>query len=265
MTTDSVRGAYAGAGPGWATDASLVYRPLARHLVARSPVSLAGRLVLDAGAGTGAAGSLLAGLGARVVESDIEPTMLAHGRANRPSAVAADVAALPFTTGVFDAAIAAFVINHVADPVACLAELARVTVGGGLVLASTFSATRSPAKAAFDDAVRRHGWRSPEWYDVVSARFAAFGTVAQVRVAARAAGLAEIDVVESAVDVGVDDADSIVRYRLGMPHYTSWLAGLDAAQQRRAVDDAIAAIAALGEPFHPQVIELVASVAGSRR
>ena len=47
---------YRGAGSAWAADAALVYRPLARHLVAASPTSLNGALVLDAGAGTGLAG-----------------------------------------------------------------------------------------------------------------------------------------------------------------------------------------------------------------
>ena len=104
-------------------------------------------------------------LGATVVESDFEPTMLEHGRAHRPPAAAADVGALPFRAGVFDAVIAAFVLNHVADASAALAELARVTRPGGAVLASTFAASRSPAKEAFDTVAERHGWRSPAWHD----------------------------------------------------------------------------------------------------
>ena len=255
---DAARGAYAGAGPGWAADASLVYRPLARHLVARSPIPLVGKLVLDAGAGTGAAGSVLADLGATVVESDFEPTMLEHGRAHRPPAAAADVGALPFRAGVFDAVIAAFVLNHVADASAALAELARVTRPGGAVLASTFAASRSPAKEAFDTVAERHGWRSPAWHALVSARAAAFSTIEQAQRAASAAGLADAEVLERAIDVGVDDAESVVRYRLGMPQYTAWLAGLDAAARRSVVADATSAIEALGEPFHPLVIELVA-------
>jgi hypothetical protein len=69
---------------------------------------------------------------------------------------------------------------------------------------------------------------------------------------------ADAEVLESAIDVGVDDAESVARYRLGMPQYTAWLAGLDAAERRRVVADATSAIEALGEPFHPLVIELVA-------
>ena len=46
---------YAHSGRRWALGAELVYGPIAAELVAMSPHSLAGRTVLDAGAGTGAA------------------------------------------------------------------------------------------------------------------------------------------------------------------------------------------------------------------
>jgi 2-polyprenyl-3-methyl-5-hydroxy-6-metoxy-1,4-benzoquinol methylase len=260
MAADPARGAYAGGGSAWATAASLVYEPLARHLIARFPTPLTDQRVLDTGAGTGAAGSVLAALGARVVETDLEPTMLDHARSGRPVAAAADVAALPFRSGVFDAAVAAFVLNHVADPAAGLAELARVTRRGGHVLASTFTASRSAAKVAFDDVARRHGWRPPGWHDVVSARQAAFGTIAHARAAARQARIDDVAVTEAAVDVGVDDPELIVRYRLGMPQYAAWLGELDGRGCARLVADAISAIEDVGEPFRPQVIEVVARV-----
>jgi 2-polyprenyl-3-methyl-5-hydroxy-6-metoxy-1,4-benzoquinol methylase len=260
MVADPARRAYAGAGFRWAADASLVYRPLARHLVASSPVALPGLLALDAGAGTGAAGSVLAALGARVVESDVEPTMLGHGRSQRPAAAAADIAALPFRAGVFDVVVAAFVLNHVDVPAAGLAELARVACPGGFVLASTFAAARSAVKEVFDATARRHGWRSPRWHDVVNARSAAFSTMAQARAVARDAGLADVDVTDRAVDVGVDDPASIVRYRLGMPQYAAWLGNLDSRARSRVVADAVAEIEVLGEPFRPRVIELVARI-----
>lgn len=260
IVVDPARGAYAGAGSAWATAASLVYEPLARHLIANIPIPLAGGRVLDAGAGTGAAASVLAALGAEVIESDVEPTMLAHARSARPAAAAADVGALPFRSGVFDAVVAAFVLNHVAVPAAGLAEFARVTRSGGFVLVSTFAGSRSAVKEAFDGAARRHGWRSPAWHEVVGARQAAFSTIAHARAAAQEAGLVDVVVTEAAVDVGVDDPYSIVRYRLGMPQYTRWLDGLDGGARDRMVADATSTIAALGESFRPLVIELVARV-----
>ncbi len=74
------------------------------------------------------------------------------------------------------------------------------------------------------------------------------------------AGLVDVVVTEAAVDVGVADPSSIVRYRLGMPQYTLWLDGLDGGARDRMVADATSTIAALGEPFRPLVIELVATV-----
>jgi SAM-dependent methyltransferase len=260
VVADPGRGAYAGAGAAWAAGASLVYEPLARHLVARHPTSLNGLLVLDAGAGTGAAGSVLTALGARVVESDVEPTMLDHDRRGRPLAATADIAALPFQARVFDAVVAAFVLNHVSVPAVALAELARVTQPGGFVLASTFAASRSAVKEVFDATARRHGWSSPGWHEVVSARHTAFSTIAHVRAATQDAGFADVAVFEAAVDVGVDDPASLVRYRLGMAQYAAWLDELDDGARERMVAEAIAAIAEHGEPFRPRVIELVARV-----
>ncbi len=54
---------YAGANRRWALGASLAYGPIAAELVAMSPHRLAGRRVLDAGAGTGAASAALAAEG----------------------------------------------------------------------------------------------------------------------------------------------------------------------------------------------------------
>ena len=62
---------YAGAGRRWALGASLVYGPIAAGLVAMSPHPLAGRRVLDAGAGTGAVSSALAAVRAHPIAMDL--------------------------------------------------------------------------------------------------------------------------------------------------------------------------------------------------
>ena len=127
---------YAAAAPRWATGAELVYRPIAADLVAMSPHPLAGRTVLDAGAGTGAVSRALAAQHARPIAIDHSWGMLAWNAAARPPSAVADIRALPLADDSVDDAVAAFVLNHLTDPCAGLAELARVTGPGGAVLAA---------------------------------------------------------------------------------------------------------------------------------
>ena len=88
-----------------------MYAQLARVLVAAAPVPLAGRLVLDLGAGAGVAGRAALAAGARrVVAVDLSEGMLRRGGGGRP--VAADAVALPFRDGSFDLVVAAFCLNH---------------------------------------------------------------------------------------------------------------------------------------------------------
>ena len=126
MTADH----YAAAGRGWATGAELVYGPIAAELIALSPHPLAGHTVLDAGAGTGTASWALAAQRARPIAMDLSFGMLAWDAAARPPGAVADIRALPLAAQSVDDAAAAFVLNHLTDPSAGLAELARVTRPG---------------------------------------------------------------------------------------------------------------------------------------
>jgi ubiquinone/menaquinone biosynthesis C-methylase UbiE len=63
--------------------------------------------------------------------------MVSYGSGRGWPAVVADVLALPLRDGVFDAAVAGFLLNHL-PPAAALAELTRVVSPGGVVLASTW-------------------------------------------------------------------------------------------------------------------------------
>lgn len=246
---------YAGLARTWAEDAALVYGPLARHLVARAPVTLDGAVALDSGAGSGVAGDALRSAGAEVVSADREHDMTVYGA--RP-AVTADVTALPFRDGVFDVTVAAFVINHLPDPVAGLAELRRVTRPDGAVLASTFSATRAAAKSAVDEVAVAHGFEPPDWYRDVQGHMAALGSVDAVEAALRGAGFSAWTVTESAVDVGLDRAEDVVRYRLALPQLHGFVTALDEDRRRSLVGEAAAAVRDVGERFAPFVIEALA-------
>ncbi|PZS22075.1 MAG: hypothetical protein DLM61_26735 [Pseudonocardiales bacterium] len=153
---------YAGAAHGWATGARRVYQPLAAELVSRTPHSLRGRLVLDVGAGTGLGSTELVKAGARPVAVDRSPDMLAWERSSRPLAVVGDIARLPLRDGAVDDVLAAFVLNHLDDPAAGLAELARVTRPGGALLASVYSNTnRSVVRDRVDATAMTHGFAFP--------------------------------------------------------------------------------------------------------
>jgi ubiquinone/menaquinone biosynthesis C-methylase UbiE len=99
------------------------------------------RSILDIGSGAGQiAGHLLryADPAARITCIDLSQNMLCRARrrlrSNRPSYVAADVCSLPFGDKSFDGATCGYVIEHVPDTRAGLAEIARVLRPGGRML-----------------------------------------------------------------------------------------------------------------------------------
>jgi demethylmenaquinone methyltransferase/2-methoxy-6-polyprenyl-1,4-benzoquinol methylase len=102
---------------------------------------------LDVCAGTGDLALALASAGAEVVGSDFCPEMLAFAVAksrrlpapHRPTWLAGDALRLPFPDASFDLATVAFGIRNVADPVAALAEMARVVRPGGRVVVLEFT------------------------------------------------------------------------------------------------------------------------------
>lgn len=246
---------YAGMAGAWADGPALAYGPLARHLVAKSPAPMHGSRALDAGAGSGVAGDALRAHGARVVAADRELDMAAHNAAAGP-AVTADVTALPFRQGSFDVVVAAFVVNHLADPVAGLAEFRRVARRGGVLLASTFSEDRAAAKEAVDVVAAGYGFIAPDWYNDFQKCAEAVRDVAGVERALAAAGFGDCTVTEDRVDVGLEP-EGVVRYRLGMPHLHRFAAGLPDDLRASFFADAVDAVRRTGEPFAPLVIEAV--------
>jgi ubiquinone/menaquinone biosynthesis C-methylase UbiE len=170
------------------------------------------------------------------------------------------VTALPFRDDVFDVVAAAFVVNHLPDPVAGLAELRRVTRAGGTVLASTFSTERAAAKCAVDAVAAAYGFEAPAWYALLQARAHAVGGVAAVTDALARAGFARWSVTEEPVDVGLAEAADVVRYRLAVPQLHAFVAALDDASRDALVAEATDAVCRTGERFAPIVVEAVATV-----
>ena len=193
------RQGYEGAAAAWADGAELVYGPLADALLARAP-EVAGRVVLDVGAGTGAVSRRLVAAGANAVAVDASWPMLAHQASSRPPAVVGDISRLPLVDDAVDGAAAAFVLNHLADPVVALVEMRRVVRRGGFIVASVFSTAHPPAaKSAIDGALAAAGWEPPDWYRFFKSVESRLGSAASMRLAAQEADLEHIDVVEGPV------------------------------------------------------------------
>jgi ubiquinone/menaquinone biosynthesis C-methylase UbiE len=225
---DSTAAAYSAGGTAWASGPSRVYTRLAELLVAAAPVSLAGRLVCDVGAGTGVGSRAALAAGARVVATDVAPGMLAFDRPRRPPAVVADATRLPFPDDAFGGVVAAYCYNHLEDPVAGLREARRITTAGGPVLASAYALDDThPVKAAAEEALTEVGWSAPQFYGALKTdAVPKLATVARADAAARSAGLHAIAVEARHVafpDLTVDD---LIEWRLGMAHIAWFVAAL---------------------------------------
>jgi SAM-dependent methyltransferase len=257
---------YATAGRRWAEGASLVYGPIARQLVARSPHPLAGRVVLDAGAGTGVACAALGAMGARPLAIDLSHDMLVFNAASRPPAAVADIRALPFVEDVVDDSVAAFVLNHLVEPADGFAELVSVTRPGGALLACVYSnASRSEARDVIDETARHQGWHVPDWYLEIKTRAAPrLGTADAMAGAAKAAGLADVRVDELAVDVGVTEPEQLVNYRFGQAHFSDWLERIGPASAKEIRSRAVDAVRPIMRPYRPIVVFLAATVPKGR-
>jgi len=148
-------------------------RPVAREFVDWLAVP-AGRSWLDVGCGPGAlVTAALATGAARVTGIDRSTGFLAAARARaggrRTRFAAGDAGALPLPGNRFDVVVSGLVLNFVPDPQRAAAELARVTMPGGIAAAYVWdyaegmammrlfwdaAATLDPGAAAFDEGRR---------------------------------------------------------------------------------------------------------------
>jgi SAM-dependent methyltransferase len=145
----------------------------ARALAALLPPR--GRLLLEIGAGAGRNTPRYAGF-ERVVVMDYSRTQLQQAQARlgvseRYIYVAADVYALPFVAGLFDAATMIRVIHHLADAPAALKQI-RAVLAPGAVFILEFANKRN-LKAILRWLLRRQAWNpfAPEPVEFVKLNF----------------------------------------------------------------------------------------------
>lgn len=123
--------------------------PNPREVLWETIVSLAPTRVLEVGGGDGwLSARIRDDLGAVVTMVDQSQRMVELAAARGVDARVADVQALPFADASFDMAIAAWMLYHVPDLDRGLAELARVLVPGGHLVANTNS--NQHAQEVFD-------------------------------------------------------------------------------------------------------------------
>jgi SAM-dependent methyltransferase len=123
-----------------------------------------GMSVLDVGAGPGHVAAAAAVRGADVAAVDASPDMVALARKLHPEldARVGVLPGLPFPSGQFGAVVGNFVINHLGDPAAGVADLRRVLAGGGWLALSCWERAPMRATAVFDEAVAEAGVAVPQ-------------------------------------------------------------------------------------------------------
>jgi ubiquinone/menaquinone biosynthesis C-methylase UbiE len=256
--------AYEGVARAWADGPSRLYDRLADEVVGEYPAAIAQQHVLDIGAGTGAVSRAVLRLGGRVTAVDAADDMVEHMRAHGIDGVSGDLLALPFDDAIFDGAIAAFAISHVADPVRALAEAGRVVRVGGVVMVEHFrAAPQNTSKDVIDAVAQRYGYARPDWYDLLKRDYEPLtNTPEKLRDCALAAGLSDVVIAERTVETGVATPADIVASRIGMAHLATFVGALDDATRRDFTADAIAAVAVDPQPLRPDVLIMSSRVRG---
>jgi SAM-dependent methyltransferase len=193
----------------------------------------AARRVLDVGCGPGAlTAELVARLGPSAVSAvDPSESFVAAARERHPGVDVRHASAeeLPFSDGEFDAALAQLVVHFMSDPVKGLAEMGRVTRGGGVVAACVWDhgggkGPLSPYWAAAHEL-------DPEIDDESRLAGARKGHLSELF---REAALNDVD--ETALSVSVEHPtfdDWWEPFTLGVGPAGGFLARLDAEQQAR--------------------------------
>jgi SAM-dependent methyltransferase len=204
--------------------------PLAQEFVKVAELE-PGQRVLDVGCGPGALTEVLVErLGAdKVAAVDPSEPFVAHARSRLPGVDVrlAPAEDLPFPDEAFDAALAQLVVHFMADPVAGLREMGRVTRPAGVIAACVWDhAGGGGPLSTFWSAVRDLDGEAEDESHLAGVREGHLGELA------REAGLADVEESRIAVGVGYDTFEEWwTPYTLGVGPAGSYVAGLDEARR----------------------------------
>ena len=205
--------------------------PLAPSFAERAGVA-GGQRVIDVGCGPGALTAHLVDLLGSSAVTAVDPSgsFVEAARERHPGVTVERSAAehLPFPDGAFDAALAQLVVHFMADPVAGLREMARVTRGDGVVAACVWdhvAGGQGPLRVYWD-AVHELDPDIPDESDLAGAREGHLGELFD------AAGLRDIEV--GSLTVHVEHAsfeEWWEPYTLGVGPAGDYVASLDAVRR----------------------------------
>lgn len=204
--------------------------PLAHEFAAVADLA-PGQRVVDVGCGPGALTEVLVErLGAEQVAAvDPSEPFLTHTAERLPGVDARLAAAedLPFADATFDATLAQLVVHFMADPVAGLREMGRVTRAGGVVAACVWDhAGGGGPLSLFWRAVRDLDGEAEDESGLAGVREGHLGELA------RAAGLTDVEESRLSVEVAYADVEEWwTPYTLGVGPAGDYVAGLDDADR----------------------------------
>lgn len=206
--------------------------PLAPELAALAAVG-PGQRVLDVGCGPGALTAELARRVGPAAVSAVDPSesFVGAARERHPGVDVrlAPAERLPFDDGLFDAALAQLVVHFMADPVAGLREMVRVTRDGGTVAACVWDLAggKSPL-GVFWRAARELDPDAEDESGLAGAREGELGRLF------REAGLREVEEAVLSVEVEHPSFDEWWEpYTGGVGPAGAYVAGLDPAARER--------------------------------
>ncbi len=228
----------------WQSGPELIYRTFADAFVHAVPIPLAGTQMLDLGAGTGAVTTSLRAAGSLPTAVDASASMLRSLRRSAGIRVAAaDALRLPFPNAVFDGSLAGFLLNHMREPHLALAEWARVTRRGGVVMAMTFAAgDNHPVKDVVNQVASRWGWKAPAWYEEQKCWATQTDTPEGLLNEAAIADVGSPDVSTIVVDAGSFTVRELLAWRLGHAHMARFAVELSVEELQDLINEAETAL-----------------------